>query len=140
MLFLLKEASLAAQLVLIGSVGVTCRLGAQNAFWSVGPSGVENKPYLKMLFCGVTLVYACTVTYSLCTIWHISLVPGTLSWRGPMPIHGRQQHPFPRRGGQALHGRYPSAQSCRSNHKHTTAISPSPSEGSAAHGSLHTGN
>ncbi len=62
----LKEASLAAQIVFVGSVGVTCRLGAQNVFSSLGPSDAENKPYkpyCKKLFCSVTLVDACTVTY-----------------------------------------------------------------------------
>jgi hypothetical protein len=43
--FLLKEVSLAAQIVLVGSAGVTRRLGAQNAFSSLGLSGAENKPY-----------------------------------------------------------------------------------------------
>ena len=44
-LFLLKEVSMATQIVLVGSVGVTRRLGAQNGFSSLGQSGAENKPY-----------------------------------------------------------------------------------------------
>ena len=63
-MFLLKEVSLAAQIVLVGSVGVTHCLGAQNVFSSLGPLGAKNKPYRKISFCGVRLVYACMVTFS----------------------------------------------------------------------------
>ena len=48
-MFLLKEVSLVAQIVLVSSVGVTRRLGAQNTFSSLGPVGRGKKAILKNL-------------------------------------------------------------------------------------------
>ena len=88
--------------------GTGCHPSARLPSTTTSANCISPGLYSFTIHCKIISRYYVQPIYSpkkLCTIQHIStqaLVPGTLSWRGPMPIHGRQQLPFPRRGGQAL--------------------------------------